>query len=368
MTENDPRTTSSITMLPIFSDVYNPRGVVSKAPTSDWLNIRYQGSVSKLRELWRSNIHRVYSDHPLVQALKHTVSYSESPVDVLNVAMSRAPYVSKNLKFTTDFNKGSFQGHKIFPHQDNMIYSHSDYISPYAAIANWKDLKPLKCLYIDSDAVALSIPDNTGASDGFSAVSIDIPQMCLMYKGFKKAQEADPNAGVYGEEEFVGTYVLSSILESQADLSYFSAMMAVYYGTYEEKSRADVNYYIPVYGADFKKVATHIFNRITDTRFPYVQVLQNIPSIYKGSSLNALILPDAPSTIQVDWAMLTTRLKVINFLLDVGGSTGKRANLGFINQLKKYAREVRSSTIPYNQMSSTFGNLFENSLTRYSKL
>lgn len=364
---SNAKTTNTV-MLAIFTRTYNPRGVVAVAPTAEWLKIRYRENVKRMQSMWQENNHPVLSAHPLVQALKHTGPIDQSPVELSDLAIARAPYLSKNFQFTTDFNKGSFKALKIYPQEDAMIYSSSDYISPYRAVSEWRTLKPLKCLWLDSSNTEFSIPKPSKDIEGFSSVSIDIPQMALMYKGFKQDLVSLQSDSVLGAEDFVGTYVLPSILESQVDLSMISAVMAVYYGHHTPRNRVDYGRFLPTYDVDFVKVAKHFLNRVSDTRFPYVQVLQNIPTAFSTSGLEALQLPDFPSTLQVNWAMLSTRIKVINFLLDVGGVTGRRANQGFINQLKRYTREIRSSQIPFDRMSSQMADLLENSLSRYTKL
>lgn len=356
-------------MLSIFTDTYSPRASVSRSPKEQWLKTQLTSSVEKVKKYWVSNIHSVPNNHVLVQAIKHLGSYQSLAPELYNTAESRAPYLSKNLKLTTDYNRGSFIGHKLYGVQDNMIYSHSDYVRPYSAVDNWQSLNPLKCLWLDSDKIDLSIPSQSNIQDQqFSSVAVDLPMLALMYKGFKNSRFSGEDGAVYTEDQFVGTWVLPSILESQVDMTAISALIAYYEGTYERTSKVDINAYIPSYGYEFEEVAKYVLKRITDTRMPYVQILQSMPSIYRENALQSLILPEYSSTIQVDWAMMATRMQVINFLLDVGGSTGKRANQGFINQLKRYTREIRTGQVPYRDMTPAMGAFIENSLSRYSRL
>lgn len=355
-------------MIPLFTNTYQARGRVSRAPTEAIFKVRVNDSVTRLKALWQSNNHRVLSDHPLVQALKHSGLYTYQPVELYNAAVSRYPYLSRNLKFTTDFNKGSFDHLRVYPTKDSMIYSTDDYVRVYQAIDDWRNLQPLKCLWLDTHLVDMSIPSDRPVSPGYSAVSVDIPLMTLMYKGFKQSLASIDDSSVLGEEDFVGTYVLPSIIESQVDTTCTSALMSVFYGTYQSHQRVAVNYAIPAYGAEYEKIAKHVLSGITDTRMSYVQILQSIPAVYKASGLEAMQLPDFPSTAQVDWAMFSARIPVIDFLLDVGGKVGRNANQGFINQLKTYTRKVNSSTIPYSSMSDSLALKIENAVKRYQKL
>lgn len=356
-------------MLSLFTEGYQPRSSVAKAPKDQYLRNNVKLSVQRVINYWTANIHSVRSDHPLVQAIKHLSSWQQTPVDLYEVAGGRAPYLAKNFKFTTDYNRGSFTAMGIYGTQNRMIYSASDYIRPFVAVDNWKSLHPVECLWKDSDVLDLSIPSNTKGEDQlYSSVKVDLPMLALMYKGFKHELAQTMDSASYGPEEFVATHVLPSMIESQADITAVSALISIYEGTYQKNNRVDLNYFVPSYGNEFEDVAKFVLNRISDTRMPYLQVLQNIPVIYGDNAQTALILPNFAPTTQVDWAMFSTRLRIVNFLLDVGGSQGRKANQGFINQLKKYVRDVRSSGIPFNSMTDDMAGFYENSLIRYSCL
>lgn len=358
-----------ILMLSLFTEGYQPRSSVSKSPKDNYLRTNAQLSVQRVIDYWTANIHDVHSNHPLVQAIKHLGAWDQNPVELYEIADGRAPYVAKNFKFTTDFNRGSFKALSIYSTANSMIYASSDYIRPYVAVDSWKSLRPLDCLWLDSDIMDMSIPSNEKKSDQLlSAVKVDLPMLSLMYKGFKHYLARTSDAARYGAEEFVATYVLPSLIKTQADITAVSGLISIYEGTYEKNSRVDLNYFVPSYGNEFADVAKYTLNRITDTRMPYLQILQNIPVIYEENAQRALILPNYAPTTQVDWAMFATRLRVINFLLDVGGKAGQKANQGFINQLKGYVRDIRSSGIPFNAMTDDMAALYENSLTRYNRL
>lgn len=354
-------------MLDIFTNTYQAKALVSNAPGLENFKNKVKQNVTRMQEYYASNVRSVPSDYPLVQALKHAGVYTYDAVDLQNNAIVRSPYISKNFGFTTEFNPGSFIKHKVYPFTDNMIYTSTNYVRPYAAVSNWRNLRPLKVLWVDQDHVDMSVPNaKQEIQTGLGAVHLDIPLMALMYKGFKE----DPSFSqlVLGEDQFVATFVLPSILESQVDLTMISALIAVHEGDYRYMSRVNSNYYLPSYSGEYERIARFVLERISDTRMQYKDMLQNIPCVYRQNALEALTLPDFISTTQVDWAMLTTRLRVINFLLDVGGASGRRANQGFITKLKVFARLVRASRVPYISMSDSMASFFDSSLSRYLKL
>lgn len=354
-------------MLDIFTQTYQARGAVSQAPGIDNFRRKIKDNVRRMQEYYASNVRSVPSNHPLVQALKHSGVYTMDAVELFNVASERSPYISKNFGFTTEFNRGFFNKHKVYPSRDNMIYSSSQYTRPYEAVQAWSQLRPVNLLWMDSDYLDMSVPSHLlNTTDSFSSISVDIPLMALMYKGFKEYYNT--TTLVLGEDQFVATYLLPSMLESQVDMSMVSALISVYEGDYRHTSRVNSNFYLPSYSTEYEAVARHVLNRISDTRMQYKDILQNIPCVYQENALQTLTLPDFISTTQVDWAMMATRFKIINFLLDVGGTQGRKANQGFINKLKVYSRLVINSGVPYGSMSNELASSLQSSLDKYMSI
>lgn len=353
-------------MLPLFTMSTVPRTNVSVSPGLSRLRAVVKDSVLKVQDYYRSNVRTATAAHPFAQMLGHMVPYQLDPIEVYNSAVSRYPYVSKALKFTTDFNRGTLQGHRVTNSLDTLIFATHDYVRPYAAVADWKSLKPVKYIWCESPFLDISPLEHDGSNRyDFEALSLDVPSLALMYKGFKESLSSE---SVLGADQFVGTHIAVSALESKADMSMISAAISMYGGTYEDNRRQDVEIYVPSYSSDVQTVLKHFLQRCEGTKMPFVQVLANLPCIYQENALLALQLPDYLPTTQVNWAMLAARLKVINFLYDLGGANGKRANQGFTNQLKKEVRLVRSMRYPENAMSSELKDFVENSLTRYEAL
>lgn len=56
-------------------------------------------------------------------------------------------------------------------------------------------------------------------------------------------------------------------------------------------------------------------------------------------------MPDLTKTRQAWWAMFLSRFKIINFLIDIGGSEGIRNNFAYINRLKIDVKELNRSNL-----------------------
>lgn len=354
-------------MLPLFEQNHKPRGAISLHPSVSRFKELVKINVTRLQDYYHSNVRAVRNSYPLVQAIKHMPSYTEDAVNLFNTASSRYPYLSKNLRFTTDFNAGSLTGHKVIPLSDNLIYSTSDYVRPYQAVQDWKTLRPIKLFWKDSAYMDMSVPDPYALiKDGLVAMTVDLPLLSLMYKGYK--HEMDKTGLVLGEDQFIGTYLLPSVIESQVDMTCISAAIALYEGNHVTQSRVVAPIYLNSYASEFSTVTKHALNRIDGSRMQYNHMLQSIPTVYSESAEQALLLPSFAPTTQVEWSMLVSRLKIIDFLLEVGGKSGRDANRGFINILKVYCRDVQKARIPYSVMSDSLAQYVDHTLTKIANI
>lgn len=354
-------------MLPIFTNSYKAQGAITTHPTSARFRELVKINVGRLQEYYYSNVRAVPNSHPLVQALKHLPPYTDDPVDLFNMADARYPYISKNFNFTTDYNRGTFLGHKVYSSANNMIYSTSEYVSPYRAVNNWQNLYPIKCLWVDSTFMDMSVPSATLNVDSeFTSISVDLPLLSLMYKGFKESMR--DSELVLGQDQFIATRVLPTMIESQVDMTCISATIALFEGKHTLQSRVNAPIFLNSYSAEFTKIAEYALNRIEGSKMQYVHMLQSMPTVYADNAAQALILPDFSPTTQVDWAMMATRLKVINFLLDVGGKAGRQGNSGFIQKLKPYCRDIQMSRIPYTRMTDNMASFIDDTLTKIQRL
>jgi hypothetical protein len=73
----------------------------------------------------------------------------------------------------------------------------------------------------------------------------------------------------------------------------------------------------------------------------FINLLANIILPSGNNALQTLILPDVSPTVQVQWAMLLSRLKFMVFLIDV--SKNKDQSRNFINDWKNIIKRIQRS-------------------------
>lgn len=343
-------------MFSLFSTPYAHRTNISRHPSTDWIAKRFDENIAKQQEYAIKSAHAVYANHPLVQALKLIGANADKDiVDLYNYVWIRAPYVATILKFSSPTNPGTFTAHQIYASTDSMVFSEATYISPTKGLANWRNLSPVKVMWIDADQVQTEIPSRDGKPYPFTAVVVDLPMLVLMYRGFinyrKEVMATLPEYGVYGEEHFIAMHVLPNMIRSQVNLSAISATIALYNGEYERTSRVDSPNYLPSYANDFEKIAKYSLKQLVDVKQEYRAAINQLPAFYGQTALDVLQLPDTLVTTQGEWALFASRLRVMMFIIDVGGKQGRDANKAFIGQLQKKSKELKITGIPRSKMS-----------------
>lgn len=344
-------------MISLFSTPYAHRTNISRHPSTDWMAKRFDENIVKQQEYAIASALSVFANHPLAQALKLIGANADMDiVDLYNYAWIRAPYVANSLHFMSSVFQGSLRRHQIYSSTDSLIFAESTYISPTVGLANWRELTPVKVLWMDANQVQMDLPDREGTPFAFTAVVVDIPMLVLMYRGFlqyrKTVMATLPEYGVYGEENFIAMHVLPNMLRSQVDITAISATIAMYYGEYEKTSRVNAPIYLPSYAGDFEKIAKYSLKELVGVKQEYRAAINQLPAFYGKTALDVLQLPDTLVTTQVEWALFLSRLRVIMFIIDVGGKQGRDANKAYIGDLQKKARNLKIAGIPRNKMSS----------------
>jgi hypothetical protein len=129
-------------------------------------------------------------------------------------------------------------------------------------------------------------------------------------------------------------YVLPNILHSHIELCIINRLMNLYYGAPMGEVRKHHPFPIIDYSARIDHALAPIVKRLSSTKMLYFSVLKNIPSIADIDAQSFLMMPDIAKTRQVWWAMILSRLRIIVWLIDIGGVAGIAMNRSMIAKLQ----------------------------------
>lgn len=334
-------------MYSLFTNQYSGHTSVVKPPGFDLIKRTYQREIDKIIDYFNNRVFAVKGDHLLCRLLMIASVPVQYDIDqFMEIVYARSPFIAKHFRLTTDrecglFHDGIFYG----PGNQELIFSNEDYFNPYDAIANWKNLRPIKVLSHQISDLALMLPNGYANStgQGFCSISINLPMLICMYRGFLMEQTAKitgdgESTSLLGVTHFVHMYVLPGMLESHIDIVLLNRLNNLFKNQEMSLPLRKHVFNVIDYGVRIDEILKDVIGRLTDKRATYFSYLQNIPSIYHESMLESLVMPDFPHTRQVWWALNLSRFEVMNFLINIGGEAGVHGNGTLINEMKKTCR------------------------------
>jgi hypothetical protein len=282
---------------------------------------------------YRDRVTKVSETHTLVRLLNtFSIPYNDFK-RFEDVALLRSPYVAKFYNFTSSINYGTWHSGEFYG-KGRELYIYDDAYDA-SQLHTWEDIRAVEVLEHQISDTALLVPDGRVKSTGRGLVvmKINIPMLLLQYKGWEISRRKHYPDGPYlGAAHFVSMYVLPNILYSHLDLVIINRLINI--ATHAPMSSALMKHTFPLIPVDGRldAVLRVTLNNIKSKAQSYQWYLSNIKTITAPSAYEALKMPKTALTRQVSWAMYFTRMRVVNWLMDVGGRKGGRYNKASVNK------------------------------------
>lgn len=333
-------------MYQLFTKLFNSQNAVIRPPEFEYIKRTYQAQLDNITEYYHNRVFAVPSQNLICRLL----TTAEIPIQYeldrfLEVAYTRSPYTAKQYNFTSDINYGLIKP-SVFYGSDNheIILYNEDYFDAHSEIRQWQQIQAIKVVEHPFSDLGLLLPTgiNHSTDNGLVVMSINIPLLLLQYRCFVKQQQIKAYQGqsLLGVTHFVHMYVLPNILHSHLELCIINRLINLYYGAPMGEAIKKHPFPLIDYSSKIDKVLLSIVKRVQKTKMLYFSVLKNIPSIEHEDAQAALIMPDIAKTRQVWWALLLSRLRIIKFLIDIGGVSGIAMNSSFIGHLKTDLKQL----------------------------
>jgi hypothetical protein len=322
-------------------------GVVIQRDTPYLINI-YDYNISKIQDYYQEKIFAVKNTFILSRYIDHIPTDLNAPVENYIEQNRRfAIYLAKHFKFTSDIERGVVHnGYFYGEGNSEVILVDDSYFNPYEVELNWKTYPCLSVVQHNLNDINMLLPvsRNYGQRKGITVISFNPSILAIKYRQFLKQQRINESKGepVLNKNHFMYRYVLPGILKSQTDHVFLNLLMDHFYNR-EEIAKLKYKLPFPIY-----KPYTQIDRWIKDTLYVlqnkntnFINLLANITLPSGKNALQTLILPDVSPTVQVQWAMLLSRLKFMVFLIDVSKNKGQSRN--FINDWKNIVKRIQRS-------------------------
>lgn len=304
--------------------------------------------VYRLTAYYHSRVYAVKNDHLLCRLINLCMAPMDySPDRFVDVVATRAPYIARNLGLTDSINIGKFHKGVFYGDVQELIFDTYDTFDLTWAAANWEKLTPITVLSHPVSDYGLTplTGKKRSTATGFAAIQINIPMLVFQYRCFLNRVVAildDTQKASFGVQHFVHQYPITGMLNSHTDLVGFNRMKNLFFGLPNSRP-ISLN---PIAVTDMSRkvddVMEEVLRKLINANMPYDGMLNNIPSIFQADMQEALLMPRMSMTRQVWWALFYTRLQDMAFLVDVGGTNGRKMNQQFLNDFKVASQRFAS--------------------------
>lgn len=322
---------------------------VSKDPNTEFILRSYQREIEKVIEYYNRSNFTVNAKHLINRLLyNYQIPLEYDDQSYLRAANARANVISRAYRFLNELNFPNAYKANFYNQTQKEIYTYTqEYINLVDFKLYYKKASPVNVLLHHESDISLALPLSSDRSydlGNLSFISINLPLLSLQYK-YYQIQELANQESVTGIEHFVIKNALPPMLYSHFDMSVFNRAYALFYSIPFTHTKAKLPFKVIDYKDKLDKILNYAIERCRNRSIKYTAMLEHFPSIYKESLLESLKLPEYTPTRQAHWGYFYTRIKVMEFLIDLGGQNGLLANRDEINDLKREVRYFKSDNV-----------------------
>ncbi len=333
-------------MFELFRNAPNLAVGVMKPQEWPFIQRGFQKNIEKVINFHKLYPRGVQGNHLLVRLLQSLAVPKSLELERYYATVdAKGLSTSMTMKMTSSINRGSF--HKgVFYGDDNpeIIIATDDYFDFEEVDRNWENVSAVTPLLHPKSDMDIHLPNGVSYSSerGLAVILVNVPMLAVQYRAFYRAQQnKEFSKNIL---QFIAGYVIPNMLKKQMDICFFNRLCNKFYGKNDGKniSFRTHSFTLSDYEAYIDIAIDKILINIDKSNKRFDVALKQIPSFYNTDMYETLMLPDIPPTLQVEWAMIVTRLRVVNFLFDACRENLKNRNQTTINQILRSFRQNNS--------------------------
>ncbi len=338
-------------MYNIFNEAGKRNTVQYHWPEFDLVRRTYLKELYQIQTYYHNRVYAVKSNHFLVyllNALSVPMQYDDDRY--VEVCRARMDSVSRTLQMTSPTHAGKMHNGVFYgPGSSEILYSVDEYFDPAEIAENWRDFISVRPLLHPRSDLALMLPNGkkSGSDSGLSTIAINIPALALQYKYFTMEQQIENSrvGSLLGDSHFIHMYILPNMMGPHLDIVIMNRLLNLYYGKPMGKGYLRHAFRISDYSGRIDAVLNNVIKRVENEVISFEGIINNVPSVFSPTMLDALQMPDMPPTRQIWWSLLLSRLDYMEFLIDIGSKRADLDNLSEINDLKIELKRLKRENI-----------------------
>ena len=294
--------------------------------------------------------------HLIVRLLSTAyIPFSMAPEDVYDTVSQDVTNTISSFKLTSSdrtgaFHQGCFYGRDTY---ELYLVNEGAGYNVFDAIDDWMTRPAIKVIYNEktdlNTIISVDLKMRGYSSEGRLAIFlIDLPLLAMQYKLFRDYFKKDPS-GDASPQSFVARIVFPGLLKSHTDWCVLNRYLS------KDPLAAESAKSIARYPFTLAKFQEPALNKMVNTsvniarsqQADYRDILHQFPLLFCDSALELLDLPVVVNSVQVNWLIILSRLKVVYFLMQLKQATDFSGNQDYLNQL---AIELRHAQFAHSIM------------------
>ena len=333
----------------LFNIDLNIQTPVFRHPDWGWVSETVRRGLNSFTEYYHSNSTAIKSNHLLVKLIQSiTVPKSQS----LNSYYEHVDLMSSNLsmalKFTSSINKGNIFNNVFYGQNSNeIIISYSAPFDLEFADKNWKDASAVRVLRHDRSSLALTplVGLENYNKKEIAIIAINIPLLAVQYRAFRNHESTvNQDDSQRSVMQFIAMYVLPNMQASHLDHCIFNRLYNLLFNLPNDEFIVKTPFYQTDYSKRIDKMLEDYLERFKSTKLRFDGILRTIPMVSYDNAFELMKIPKVLPTRQVLWALITARIKALDFLFSINEYSQTAENQSNMNRIIRQAIFYRSDT------------------------
>lgn len=314
-------------------------------PLFDYLDQQTKHEVKKVVQHYRENVIPVKGDHRLVKLLNELKSYmSLSPETLVSVMRANSNRLCGAYNFVSPTINGKINNQGDMYNRNNPeLFIYVEYpFDVKKCMDHYKELKPVRVISHDFSDFGYGLANGQylSAESGLSIFTIDLALLALQYQQwYHKERYVKERDYHHPTTVFISRYILTGLLSTHMDNVLFNRFMNRLTNKQNAPTKASYPFMLVNYGDRYDNQFDLLIEQFKTRSTEWSQRLNTLPSLEYGHYFRSISFPDAAPTRQIRWAMVLSKLKVIEFLL-LTDQFAQNESIS-LNDRESIARELR---------------------------
>lgn len=329
-------------MLDLFLSTSTAQQTSFHDPAFSYLRAVYKREIADVINYYQSRVYAVKNNHILIRLLSTLDIPMQYPINqYASVADTRAPYTANSFRMTSELTAGHvFDGSFYGPGCPEVLLLRESYFDPLKADKHWRHVSALQVHRHPQSHLGLLLPNGreSGTDTGMAVISINLALLAVQFRAFVWEQDRklkQAGMSLLGVNHFIHMHVLPNMLYRHFDYVLMNRLMNLYYGAPMGQATRKHPFLLYDYQHKLDQSLGLYLKRLEGRSLNYSDVLKTLPAVYAENQEDALQLPDYAPTRQVQWALVLSRLPVIQFLIDLMDSKSYHRNQDELNALSR---------------------------------